>query len=180
MQSQVVKIVLTAAIAMTIVGSGINLWPISQNAQLAITPEKEGDRTTLTIIVPNNIKEYETAMTGYVQTGKGSDPVEIIPFIKKQVTVQEPIDDAVRASAEAAAGVITPGGGPSHASVVYLKVKNKTAYILFDIDVDGWAGVSVSLAKIHPIVTKTLLEFPEISKVVFDFAPGDNRESITG
>ncbi len=183
------KIILTVTIVAIVVGSGVCFWPAPQTAQLArtpaeqskqntITPKKE-EITTLTILVPKSIEEYEKAMTECVQTGKGSDPAETMLFIKKQVTVQKPIDDIVKASAEAAAGVITTGGGPSQASVVYLKIKNKTAYILLNIDVDGWAGVSVSLAKIHPIVEKTLLEFPEVDKVVFGVAPGDNRENIT-
>jgi len=130
--------------------------------------------TTVTILVPSDIEEYQTQMTEYVQTG-GTDPLQTTQFVKKEIVVEE-TDDIIRASAQAAAAELKIGG-PGHASVSYLKIVDKTAYVLLDIDLDGWAGVSVSIAQVHPLVEKTLLQFPEIEKVVFYSAPEDTSLS---
>jgi hypothetical protein len=150
-----------------------NLLIISEDIDIN-TPEDE--KTKIAIMIPENIPEYESAMTEYSQTGEGSNPAETMAFIKKKFTIEK-TTDFIKACAQAAAAEISPKGGPEKASVVYFKIKNKTAYVLLNIDMDGWAGVSVSIAIIHPLVEKTLLEFP-IDKVVFDVAPGDSRENI--
>lgn len=125
--------------------------------------------TTVTILVPENLANYEKAVANYVQVG-GPDPRLTWKFIKKEVIVSN-VDNIVKASAEAAAEVIQHGGGPAKASIAYFEVKNDTAYVLLDIDLDGWAGVSVSIAEIHPLVENTLLLFPEIKHVVFGYVP---------
>jgi hypothetical protein len=56
---------------------------------------------------------------------------------------------------------------------------NKTAYILLAMNIDSWAGTSVSLAKIQPLVEKTLLQFKGIDSVVFGVAPGDSEEEVS-
>lgn len=62
------------------------------------------------------------------------------------------------------------GGGPGRATIIHFKIHQDTAYIVFDIDVDGWPGSSVAIAKLRPLVEKTLLEFPGIDNVIFDYA----------
>jgi hypothetical protein len=89
-----------------------------------------------------------------------------------------PIEASMQWSVDHALYPIPMGGGPAHASVSYFKVVGDTAYVLLNIDLDGWAGVSFAIARAHPIVEKTLLTFPEIKKVVFDVAPGDSRASV--
>ena len=81
--------------------------------------------------------------------------------------------DVIRASAQAAAEELPAGGGPPHASVAYLKIRGKTAYVLLDIDRDGWAGAWAIQLLVHPLVEKTLLRFKGIRRVVFSEAPGD-------
>ncbi len=127
---------------------------------------------TITIMVPENISAYKS--TDFVDNPP--DLLKNWPFVKKQLNIPY-TNDIVRASAEAAAEQIEPSGGPSKATVSYLKIQNDVAYVELNIDLDGWPGVSYSKAKIHPLVEKTLLQFPEIKKVIFDFAPGDSRDS---
>ena len=107
-------------------------------------------------------------MTTYLQDG-GKNPLDSWLFVKKIVSVPY-TTDIIKASANAAAGEI-----PTQAKVVvdYFKVQGDTAYVLLNIDLDGWAGVSVSIGTIHPLVEKTLLQFSQIKNVVFGFAPGD-------
>jgi hypothetical protein len=62
----------------------------------------------------------------------------------------------------------------------YFKVQSGTAYVVLNIDENGRAGVSVSIARIHPVVEKTLLQFPEIHSVVFGYASGDMQFAQTG
>jgi hypothetical protein len=144
------------------------------------TDLSSGQKNTIevTIMVPkdeNNYDNYKQAIYKYTD-GNGKDPSKTWIFVKKQVIVPYTAD-VVKASAEAAAGEIPTSGGPDKASIAYLKIKDGTAYVLLDIDEDGWAGVSYTIGYIHPLVEKTLLQFPEIKKVVFNFAPGDNSNS---
>ena len=127
-------------------------------------------------MVPENEQDYLGKMAEFVQTG-GNDPLKTWQFVKKELQVPF-TNDPIKASAEAAAAEIPTSGGPAGAAVTYLKIQNKTAYVVLEMDINGWAGVSVSIAKIHPLVEKTLLQFPEISKVVFGYAPGDNANNI--
>ncbi len=140
------------------------------DTEIAVKDDPAKD--VLTIIVPADVETYKSKIAEYVQVG-GDDPLPTIEFIKKEITPADHVDD-MKASAKAAARVISPaGGGPQTADVDYLKVDNGTAYILLNIDKDGWAGVSVTRAQIHPLVEKTLLQFSTINKVIFDYAPGD-------
>ncbi|OGH88518.1 MAG: hypothetical protein A3J93_04620 [Candidatus Magasanikbacteria bacterium RIFOXYC2_FULL_42_28] len=125
----------------------------------------------VTIMVPENEKLYQKQMTEFAQVG-GPDPLETTVFIKKEMTVPYSTD-IINASVQAAAEEIPHGGGggPDKTQIAYLKIQDTTAYVLLDIDLDGWAGVSVSIAIIHPLVEKTLLQFPEINRVEFGYAP---------
>lgn len=133
-------------------------------------------QTQVTILVPENLAAYRKAMNVYSSDG-GVNPSKTWSFVKKTVDVA-PTDDVIRTSAEAAAELIPLQGGPAHASVAYLKVKDNTAYVMLNIDLDGWAGVSFSRNQIHPVVERTLLQFPQIQSVVFNVAPGDDLKSI--
>jgi hypothetical protein len=96
-----------------------------------------------------------------------------MPFVKKPVVVPYSTD-LVRASADAAAKEIgLTQMGP--ARIVYLKMEHGTAYVLLNIDCDGWAGVSFSRAYSHPIVEKTLLQYKKIKRVVWNRAPGEEQ-----
>ncbi|MFA7686111.1 MAG: hypothetical protein WCX95_04925 [Candidatus Gracilibacteria bacterium] len=128
------------------------------------------EKSLVTIMVPENYDAYIKEMTRFEQEG-GVNPLETQIFVKKELNVFF-TPDIIKASAQAAAGEIPTLGGPAKASIAYLGVQNDTAYVLLDIDLDGWAGSSVSVAIIHPLVEKTLLLFPEISHVVFGYAPG--------
>lgn len=145
-----------------------NLTPGFQMSQ--VDCEKLFERTSVTVMVPTDIAGYDKAMTKYLQTG-GKNPLTTWPFVKQAINTAYSID-IIRASANAAAGVLHT---QTVAKVAYMKIKSGTAYVLLNIDLDGWAGSSVATGRIHPLVEKTLLQFPQIKKVVFGFAKGDNK-----
>ncbi len=147
--------------------------PLPQTQTSAPVANPASPQTRITILVPKDTDAYEKAMTAYVSDG-GQDPSKNWPFVQKILDIPY-ADNVMRASAEAAAEQLIPHGGPAQASIAYFKVEGATAYVLLNIDLDGWAGVSFSLAKIHPLVEKTLLQFSQIKQVSFHFAPGDSR-----
>lgn len=121
----------------------------------------------VTVFIPANPQAYGDMITGVQDFRRAA----AMPFIKKQVVVPYS-RDSLRASADAAASAAgSTQMGPT--TIVYLKIKKGTAYVLLNIDCDGWAGVSYSQAWCHPIVEKTLLQFRNIKRVVWDKAPGD-------
>ena len=122
----------------------------------------------VTIMVPENESAYADAVIG--SNFIIDNPAYKWPFKKKTMNVPYSAD-IIRASAEAAAEEIPTKGGPAHATINYLKVENNIAYVLLNIDEDGWAGVSYSKALIHPLVEKTLMQFPQIKKIIWDNAP---------
>ncbi len=182
--SRTTKIIIAVVIIIIVVGSGfyylqgqkIKVSPQTHENSLSI-PTKNAvnvtkkNHSTITILVPKNYDSYKQDMTKFVQTG-GKNPLLTMKFVEKKLVIPY-TNNLMRASAQAAAGEIPSSGGPAKASVSYFKIKNGTAYILLDIDLNGWAGASVSRGVIHPLVEKTLVQFPEITKVVFGYAPGD-------
>lgn len=176
---------LIVVVAVLIIGGGYYIMKNNKtaetgdtNTQVQVntttsTPQVDSSQTELTILVPDNLDAYRNAMNEYTSNG-GENPSKNWPFIKKVITVPF-TTDTVKASAEAAAEQISTHGGPTHASIAYLKIKDSMAYVLLDIDLDGWAGVSFSTNQIHPLVEKTLLQFSQIQNVKFGFAPGDSR-----
>ena len=129
--------------------------------------------SSVTIMVPENDSAYKEKMIEFIQGGC-ENPLITTTFIKKEVTIPY-TRDIVKASAQAAAEDIYPAsastGGPGVDSVAYLKIQNDTSYILLNMDIVGWAGVSVAVGIVHPVIEKTLLQFPEIKHVVFDSVP---------
>ena len=153
------------------------LEEIQKTEKIKLIVEQQNRSSTgtssITIMVPENDSAYKEKMTQFVQDG-GENPLLTTTFIKKEVTIPY-TRDIVKASAQAAAEDIYPAsasaGGPGVDSVAYLKIQNDTAYILLNMDIDGWAGVSVAVGIVHPVVERTLLQFPEIKHVVFDSIP---------
>lgn len=121
-----------------------------------------GETMQITIMVPKDKDLYQRMIND--ENFKGA---AALPFVRKRVSVPRS-DDLERASAEAASREMPTLNGPT---IEYFKIKNQTAYVLLNIDRDGWAGVSFSLAKVHPLVEKTLLRFPGIKQVVWGEAP---------
>jgi hypothetical protein len=174
--SQAFKITITVILAVIIICGGIFAWQNSQSTSAPEPSEESAEKILIiSIIIPEDYDSYRQAIAEFVQTG-GPDPLLDTKFIKKTLAIPF-TEDRILASAQSAAAEIYTGGGPEKATVDYLKIKDGTAYVLLNIDLDAWAGVSLSLAAIHPLVEKTLLQFPEIRQVVFDYAPGDNPET---
>lgn len=132
--------------------------------------------TQVTIMVPSDMVAYEKAMNDYIYNGK-TNPAKTWPFVPKIVPIAT-TSDTIPASIQAAAEQIPTQGGVNVARVAYLKRVGSITYVLLGMHLDGWAGVSVSLAKIEPLVEKTLLQFSGITSVKFSPAPGDTGDEI--
>ena len=116
--------------------------------------------------MPADVHKYKEMINGGDFTAAAE-----LPFVKKKVVVPYSTD-VIRASADAAAKQMHTRGGPT---IIYLKIRHGTAYVLLNIDHDGWAGVSFSEARSHPVIEKTLLQFKNIKRVVWDEVPGEKR-----
>lgn len=118
---------------------------------------------------PVNLEAYIKAEDEYTSSG-GINPADSWQFETKTVAVPEGSTTAAYA-AEVAANQIGLGGGPARAEVTHFSIVNGTAYILLNIDQDGWTGVSFAQSKVHPIVVHTLRLYPGIGNVVFGLPP---------
>ncbi len=140
---------------------------IQQVSKLKDKNKKENNFTTITVIVPEDYLSYQKEMTKYVQIG-AENPLLTAKFIKKKVNIPY-TKDIIRASAEAAAKQTNLG---EMIKLEYFDIKNRTAYVVLNIDIDGWAGVSVTQAIVRPIIKRTLLQFTdEVKRVVFGYVP---------
>ena len=123
----------------------------------------------VTVVVPVDPQAYGEMITGEQDFQRAA----AMPFVKKHVVVPYS-RDLLRASADAAAREAGPTQmGP--ATIVYWKIEDGTAFVLLNIDTDGWAGVSFTRAYCHPILEKTMLRFKNIKRVVWDEAPGEKK-----
>ena len=118
----------------------------------------------VTVLVPADLQKY-TDMINEEDWKRAAE----LPFVRKKVVVPYS-RDVIRATADAAAKEMPDQAGPG---VNYLKINNGTAYVLLNMDCDGWAGVGLYRAMAHPVVEKTLLQFKNITRVVFHEAPGE-------
>lgn len=166
------------------VGVAASLWVLSGLGEVRAQTASEGVRDpaaapgesrgeprqtiVVTYVAPQDEDRYYAAVTGD-DDARALRSMKLILKTKRVPATR----DVIRASAQAAAEELPAGGGPPHASVAYLKIRGKTAYVLLDIDRDGWAGAWASQLRIHPLVEKTLLRFKGIRRVVFSEAPGD-------
>lgn len=121
----------------------------------------------VTVFVPADPQAYGEMITGQQDFQRAA----AMPFLTKHAVVPYS-RDLLRASADAAAREAGPTQ-MGQTTIVYLKIDHGTAYILLNIDRDGWAGVGFSRAYCHPIIEKTLLQFKKIKRVVWDVAPGE-------
>jgi hypothetical protein len=112
----------------------------------------------VTVLIPADVPKCNEKITGE-QDFKGAAE---LPFAKKRVIVPYSAD-VIRASAEATAKEMPSQDGPT---IIYMKVEKRTAFVLLNIDRDGWTGVSFSRARCHPVVEKTFLEFKKMERVV--------------
>jgi len=123
----------------------------------------------VTVLVPADARAYGEMITGEQNLQRAA----AMPFVEKRVVVPYS-RDLLRASADAAAREVgSTQMGP--AAVLYWKIKDGTAFVLLNVDTDGWAGVSFTRAYSHGLVEKTLLQFKEIKRVVWDEAPGEHQ-----
>lgn len=139
------------------------LWPQSSKA-----PTEHTAVATPQIahyVVPRNIADYVKQVDAYTSSG-GKDPSLTWTYDTADITAPEG-STTLAYAAEVAANQIKLGGGPARVEVTHFRVVGKTAYVLLNIDEDGWAGVSFALHKVHPLVERTILLDTSITKVVF-------------
>ncbi|MDQ5950167.1 MAG: hypothetical protein QG585_107 [Patescibacteria group bacterium] len=148
----------------------------SKKDVVVIEEEKSTEISSVTIMVPENLSTYDTEMNKFIFDG-GSNPLESLSFVKKVVSVAT-TTDVIKASAGASASYIKTQGGEMASKIEYFKIVDGTAYVVLGMQLNGWAGVSISFEKIKPLVEKTLLQFPEIKNVKFETAPGDSIEDL--
>lgn len=145
------------------------LWPHTsqQNAleQSATTLQPK----TAQYVVPQDLADYVKQMDEYTSTG-GKNPSLTWVYTTQDVSVPEGSSTPAYA-AEVSANQIKTGGGPGRVTVTHFRVMDNTAYVLLNIDEDGWAGVSFAINKIHPLVERTILLDLSIKKVVFGLPP---------
>lgn len=153
-----------------IIGSIFDL-PLSAVADTLVLPydlahPPRRDRTMkVNILVPADRQRYGEMITGKQDFRAAAE----LPFISKKVLVPYS-RDLIRATAQAAARETPDQAGEG---VSYFKIQDGTAYVLLPMDCDGWAGVSFARACSHPIVERSLLQFKNIRRVVWDYAPND-------
>ena len=137
---------------------------------------KQNIPTTIDYYVPKNIAAYMQAEEAYSQTLQGADPALTVEYVKNTTPINS-AESKMLTAAQAAVVLLPAGGGPAHANIVYLKLVGTTAYVMLDIDFNGWAGVSAVKAAIKPVIEKNILQFPEVKNVVFGPAPGDTKKN---
>ncbi len=133
--------------------------------------EATAGEQSITILVPPDINEYQKQMAEYTQTG-ANNPLEKIDFVERKASIPYTFDVA-KAIAALAAAQIPLSGGPELARLEYFKLVDGTAYVLFNIHTDSWAGVSVARGQVEPVVERSLLRLDSIDEVVFENAPED-------
>ncbi len=130
-----------------------------QNGMVAITIYKPADAA----LYAKKIADFESGKFG------NKNVIQIMTkddFVSEQVSVKLPEPyDIVRETANAAAMQVDSEVGPL--KVTNFVVENGTAYVELNIDTDGWAGVSFVKDYANPIIRQTLLQFPQITRVIF-------------
>ena len=117
-----------------------------------------------TVILPTNIQTYRQTMTNYSQVG-GQSPFNNCQFTSKNLpkTIKPNLQNNIQFVIDS---VISPTY-LSAGKITYLSVKNHIAHIELEMNHDGWAGVSSTIAVINPLVVKNLLRNPNIHQVIF-------------
>ncbi len=154
----------------------ILIFLFNSKKDAVLVEERPAEITNVTIVVPENLSTYDTAMNKFIFDG-GANPLESLPFVKKVVLVST-TTDVIKVSASASASYIKTQGGEMASKIEYFKIVDGTAYVVLGMQLNAWAGVSITFAKIKPLVEKTLLQFPEIKNVKFEVAPGDSNDDL--
>ncbi|BAJ03717.1 hypothetical protein [Shewanella violacea] len=137
----------------------------SRAALLQCSSQKDSvDVSPINMILPQDMEGYDLQMVEFIQVG-GDDPFNSTKMIETPLKQ----DVTARQLAQTLAQLISPY--KMAGEVKYYELKDGTAYVVFEMDEDGWAGVSVTIGKIRPLVELNLLQYPEIDKVKFGRLP---------
>ncbi|ROS00139.1 hypothetical protein EDC56_2775 [Sinobacterium caligoides] len=122
------------------------------------TVASQQQSNAIELLLPEDDKLYYRLMTDFIQAG-GEDP---FPSIKM---VGSPLADDItpRELAYLVSQSIVPY--PDAAEVTYFEIKDGTAYVEFEMDIDGWAGVSNTQGRLTPLLELNLLQFQNINRV---------------
>ncbi len=131
--------------------------------------------TAVKIFYPADRQRYDSLMNRYFN-GEIPDPLAGIKLVFR--TEYLPQDGEIKKEAALLAyRQYPPFGNPDNAAIHYFMQEGDTVYILLNADVDGWPGVSAFLARVRPLIEKTLLQFPDVKKIVWGTMPGEKRET---
>jgi hypothetical protein len=125
---------------------------------------------TLTIYSPKQ-PSYGTKLKDYDNGKYGTkDITEIITLddviVKKVKASLRPPYNLIRASADLSAEQVV---SQAQVKIAGFTIENGTAYVVLNVDLDGWAGVHNTIAYARPLIYRTLLQFPSVQKVVFGY-----------
>lgn len=124
----------------------------SRAALLQCSSQKDAvDVSSIHMILPQDMELYEERMVEFVQVG-GEDPLDKTKMVETSIDQ----DVTARQLAQTVAQLISPY--KMAGEVKYYEVKDGTAYVILEMDEDGWAGVSVTIGKIRPLVELNLLQ----------------------
>lgn len=121
------------------------------------------DSITVNIMMPKDADKYGEVITEYIDGARSTCPQKW-KFVPRSVRISQN-DDKLKAIVYAAASQFC--AFEEGTAVHYLQVEGDTAYVLLGMNVDGWAGVSHSIALVTPVVEATLKAQPNIKKVVW-------------
>lgn len=124
--------------------------------------------SSIMVMIPKDMRRYSLILAEN-SSDEGQKIIKTWPFLKQTVTVPY-TSNTLQTAAEYAVQGLTQ---QAEVQVTYLKIIDKTAYLLTNIHQNGWAGVSFTIGVMEPIIEKTLLLYPEVNKVIFSLAPGD-------
>lgn len=143
---------------------------IEKEVQDVTSCEVIGNNSKVTFMVPRDVEEYDRVMNDFLFGPGGQSPADDYEFVEKEVEVEISNYDLMHLAVSEATAVGLLGSGPERGVVKYLEVERGTAYVVLDIDEDGWSGSSIAIGKIQPLVERTLKRFDEVDEVVFGYS----------
>ncbi|MGR6859438.1 hypothetical protein ACU5EH_03355 [Aliivibrio salmonicida] len=110
--------------------------------------------------LPKNIPSYRNAMAKFSQVG-GENPLNSVQFVSECIAKTSFKELAERSSQDIIIPTYKNAGRVTH-----FRIKDNVAYVELAAHIDGWAGVSASLATIEPIIKRNLFLNSKVENVV--------------
>jgi hypothetical protein len=141
--------------------------PVNTPLPQTLPTATAGQQVETTIYVPANQAEYDQMVdnddNGVTPETPGTasltdadfKPENVMVTITPSYGIEQATADAVAATIKTQTVIKTAG----------FKVVDGTAYVVTNIDIDGWAGSGSSEEAVDPLINRTLLQFPDIKSV---------------